>query len=381
VLQVHLWTGVAIGLYVIAVCLSGVMLVFADDLQNDIPSTTTVPRNSAVSYQSLVARAQSEHPGEVVGSVDGRRQDRGYVVLYMGDEHTSRLMYMDVSTGTVLADVVPARVHPFMTFIRELHGELLGGHAGGLLNGAGALLLLLMCLTGLVIAWPGYRSWRRAFKVQWNASWARLNWDLHSALGLWTLVLTAMWAITGAYFIFPQPFRQAIRTLSTAPEKPSGSGWHPGDAVLDLDAFVAKAHELYPASRVSFLTLALRQPDGYVDVLLSRNPEVPTTILRDEVFFHPATGKALGSESSAHWTVGYALCYWAFDLHLGDFAGLASKVLWAILGCVPVALVVTGYLIWWNRVLKKYWLEFRNHGKTDSVLRPLDLQDGSARSE
>jgi uncharacterized iron-regulated membrane protein len=42
--------------------------------------------------------------------------------------------------------------------------------------------------------------------VNWRSSFARLNWDLHSALGFWCFLFVAVWGISGAYFSFPQPF-------------------------------------------------------------------------------------------------------------------------------------------------------------------------------
>ena len=326
-----------------------------------------IENNAPVSYQAQVMRAQSVHPGEIVASIDGRWQNKGVVVRYIGSALSTRLMYMDIHSGQMVADVIPRQAHPYTTFFRRLHLELLSGHKGETLNGAGALLLFLMCSTGIVLWWPGKKSWKQALSVQWRANWARLNWDLHTALGFWTLACIAMWAITGAYFIFPQPFRQAIRLFSTAPHEPQASGWNPGQTILDLDQFVAKAKRLYPDSQLSFLTLAVQQSNGYIDVLLSRNPAFPTTILRDEVFFNPATAQILGSESSSHWTIGYMLCYWAFSAHLGDFAGWASKAAWTILGLAPVGLVITGYLMWWNRVLKKKLAAVRQRTVTTPV--------------
>jgi uncharacterized iron-regulated membrane protein len=40
-------------------------------------------------------------------------------------------------------------------------------------------------------------------------------------------------------------------------------------------------------------------------------------------------------------------------LHFGRAYGLFVKILWAILGLVPCVLLVTGALMWWNRVVRK----------------------------
>jgi len=39
--------------------------------------------------------------------------------------------------------------------------------------------------------------------------------------------------------------------------------------------------------------------------------------------------------------------------HFGNFAGTSVKVIWCVLGIVPVLLFITGVIMWWNRVLRK----------------------------
>jgi uncharacterized iron-regulated membrane protein len=64
----------------------------------------------------------------------------------------------------------------------------------------------MVCLTGAVIWWPGVVNWRRSITGKWTAPFARTVWDLHSALGFWSLLLLLVWGISGIYFAFPQVF-------------------------------------------------------------------------------------------------------------------------------------------------------------------------------
>jgi uncharacterized iron-regulated membrane protein len=73
-------------------------------------------------------------------------------------------------------------------------------------NGIGATGLTLLCLTGAIIWWPGIKHWRRSLTVNWRAHFARISWDLHSALGFWCFVFILVWGISGMYFSFPRPF-------------------------------------------------------------------------------------------------------------------------------------------------------------------------------
>jgi uncharacterized iron-regulated membrane protein len=44
----------------------------------------------------------------------------------------------------------------------------------------GAVVLVLILLTGIVLWWPGLRVWRVNVRANWKR---RINFDLHSAIG------------------------------------------------------------------------------------------------------------------------------------------------------------------------------------------------------
>ena len=91
-------------------------------------------------------------------------------------------------------------------WIVDLHENLLFGKNGRFVNGMGAIGVISLCLTGAIIWWPGISHWRRALTVNWKSPFARLSWDLHSALGFWGFLFVLMWGISGLYFAFPRSF-------------------------------------------------------------------------------------------------------------------------------------------------------------------------------
>jgi uncharacterized iron-regulated membrane protein len=99
-----------------------------------------------------------------------------------------------------------SRVTRVVEWLVDLHENLLLGTAGRRVNGICAIVLTLLCLTGAVLWWPGITHWRRSLSVNWRSSFARINWDLHSALGFWCFLFVTVWGISGAYFSFPQLF-------------------------------------------------------------------------------------------------------------------------------------------------------------------------------
>jgi uncharacterized iron-regulated membrane protein len=171
-----------------------------------------------------------------------------------------------------------------------------------------------------------------------------------------------MWGITGAYFIFPQPFRDALAKISPMPHfDEKVSTWQPGQAIQNPDAYIQKAQQLYPESKLAYLYMSTGHPNGVVKVFLSRNPERPLVMLEDVVSFHPATLEILSDISTSKMTVGETVSLALYSIHFGDFGGAAVKFLWFVLGLVPGVLTVTGFIMWWNRVLKKKWRALRSY--------------------
>jgi uncharacterized iron-regulated membrane protein len=89
----------------------------------------------------------------------------------------------------------------------ELHDNLLAGETGRSINGLLALLLIVLALSGIVVWWPGIKSWRRSLTLHKKVGWRRFTWDLHSMVGFWTLAFTVLFAISGAYLGNPEVFQ------------------------------------------------------------------------------------------------------------------------------------------------------------------------------
>jgi len=94
----------------------------------------------------------------------------------------------------------------FVTALAAFHADLGGGRAGLRANGLAALAVILICLSGAVVWWPGTKHWLRGVTVRRNVTWHRLIRDLHGAMGFWLILSVVFWALTGIYFAFPEPF-------------------------------------------------------------------------------------------------------------------------------------------------------------------------------
>ena len=102
----------------------------------------------------------------------------------------------------------------FISWMAEFHDHLCAGRTGLFVNGLGAMAVVLMCVTGIIIWWPGRARWRRSLTLHRGVSARRFLWELHNVLGFWTMLLILMWAVTGIYFAFSNPFNSLIDWVS-----------------------------------------------------------------------------------------------------------------------------------------------------------------------
>src|SRR5262249_33564404 len=86
-----------------------------------------------------------------------------------------------------------------------LHDELLAGSTGRSVNGVGAMLIVVLAFTGIVVWWPGIRAWRRSLIIPRSVGWQRFIWNMHSMVGFWGLGIVLLFAISGAYLCSPPP--------------------------------------------------------------------------------------------------------------------------------------------------------------------------------
>ncbi|HEY7173269.1 MAG TPA: PepSY-associated TM helix domain-containing protein [Vicinamibacterales bacterium] len=224
IFQIHLWSGVGVGLYVLLISVTGSILVFRNELYTAAtrPPVHVTAAGSRLSDETLSAAAARAHPGfSVVRIGRTRTADQAVAIeLKRGGETISRLF--DPYTGKDLGNSVPLGIWLVSRLI-VLHDDLLAGRTGRTVNGAGALLLVVMALTGMVVWWPGKRSWRRSLTVHRGVGWRRFTWDLHGAVGFWTVVVILMFALSGAYLGLPQPFENLADWLEPPTEANAGS--------------------------------------------------------------------------------------------------------------------------------------------------------------
>jgi uncharacterized iron-regulated membrane protein len=217
--QIHLWSGIGIGIYLVLISVTGSALVFRIELHKMFsrPPLTVAVGSERLSDDQLKAAANRVFPKHAVTNVWPPKTPEQAVEVWLSADANGRAIHrlFDPYTGKDLGPPDPAGVR-FIVWLASLHDDLLYGDAGRRVNGYGAVFLTLLYFTGLVIWWPGVSNWRRSLTVDLKSNWKLFNWNLHSAAGFWSFLLVLMWAVSGVYLAFPNPFQDLVEYLQPA---------------------------------------------------------------------------------------------------------------------------------------------------------------------
>jgi uncharacterized iron-regulated membrane protein len=373
IFQIHLWTGVLLAIYAIVIGLTGSALVFKDQIEHATqPSLYHVasgPRQATL--DDTVRRIQSAHPGWIAFALrdfDQREQATTVLLRATAGEQTPnyRMVSFNPYTGEVLFDRL--RYAGMLGWMSNLHVYLLSGETGLLVSGWMGLGLLLLCLSGLILWWPGVQRWASALVMHRRASWRRLNLDLHTVVGFWTSVGLMVVIFTGVDFAFPGPVGNMIEVatfgslsaraatsdvLKRIPPPSNGP-------IISIDQAVAAAYRALPKGAPPGYLQMPSRPDSPYRVTGYYTGSAPYSQLV-RISLDPHTGELLASSDTRQQTRGLRLEQYFVTVHFGSFAGngvvgTLVKILWVLLGITPTLLAVTGLIMYWNRKLRPAWL-------------------------
>src|SRR5271169_4159312 len=212
--QVHLWTGIGLGLYILLMSVTGSALIFRRELTRSLarePRVAVGP-GTRMTEDDLKQAAKRAYPDYEATRVSLRKNpdQAAEILLERRDKQLRRLF--NPYTGADLRDSIRSGFL-FVLWLADLHDNLLAAQTGRLINAAGGIFTVLLALTGAVIWWPGMDTWRRGLSFRWKTNPKGFNWTLHSALGIWSFAFFFMWAITGIYLSIPTKFNAAVDYL------------------------------------------------------------------------------------------------------------------------------------------------------------------------
>ncbi|QHV99611.1 PepSY-associated TM helix domain-containing protein [Spirosoma endbachense] len=363
---IHLWLGLASGLIVFVISLTGCMLAFEQEIKNVTQPYRFVepPAGGKLLPPSVLkAKAEAALPGKVANGVLYEETGRSATVgFYNADPEFYYVVYLNPFSGEVLK--VWDEDEDFFHFILHGHYYLwLPEKIGQPVVASATLIFLVLLISGLVLWWPKNKSAaKQRFSIKWNAAWRRKNYDLHNVLGFYMLAVGMIFAITGLVWGF-----QWFSTLVYRVTGGTGSAEYiipPSDSTIASGVSSA-------TTAVDKVWLKLRRENPAQQGINLSFPKTPGESIFSYVNYRPGTYykvdyhyydqhtlKELSVDSPysgnyADVNLAKKLKRMNYDIHIGAIWGLPGKILAFCASLVCASLPITGCLIWWGRRSKK----------------------------
>jgi len=329
--QAHVWLGLAAGFVLLLLCLSGSLSVFRVEIgQWAAGGAPAADAACALDADAALAvlRARLD-PKAAIRRLSLPELTGGHLELRMDNGKRAQ------------ADVCGQAVHgarvQVADFLVNLHTRLFMAKPGRWIVGVLGALMLLSVMTGLLAHRKLLTQW---FTLRRGRSTRLALSDGHKLLGLWLLPFHVLTAGTGAWLglstLLPAPEAKGVQAVARAPyERPSG-----------LQAMLVEARGKLAGLEPVFIDFFPER--GQVSV----RGNLPGHLVQRysaEVLFDGHTGALLGVhdprtlEGGAWWRQAM------MPLHLGDWAGVSLRGVYAVLGLGSAALVWIGLWLWADR--------------------------------
>ena len=359
--KVHLWLGLASGLVVFIVSLTGAIFTFQDEIRDltEPWRKVEVQATAPLLPSRLQAAALARHPSVKAATT---------WTTYFGPERAATVFFTDSAQMPIMVSLNPytgqvlqeqnLRYH-FFSIVQAIHMTLLLPEAvAHWVVGGSVITFLVMLGTGLVLWWPKRKQERKQrFTIKWGARWRRVNYDLHNVLGFYAASVAGLLALTGLFMIFPLLLDSAMLVAN------GGRTYPEEKAVAKVDTLQAVTAATQPLPDVIYHTVRRRSPkaemvligpagDGKAPAQCWAYRKALHYYHRDEYAFHPVSGQVLQTRFHANLSNGGKLSEMNYDLHTGQILGLGGKIVAFLASLIAASLPVTGTVLWWGRKQK-----------------------------
>ncbi len=355
---VHKWTSLACTLFLLMLCLSGLPLIFSDEIEalggggtalSGPASSGTDP--ALLPLDAVLRRALANRPGEVAlfMAFDNQSPLTTVTTGPSADAPAARmtLQLLDRTSGRSLS-AQAEHDGGVMDFLLQLHTDMFLGQPGMFFLGFMGLLFAVALVSGTVLYAPFMR--KLDFGTIRSARSRRLKWlDYHNLLGIVALAWMAVVGITGVINAFGEPIIALWRAEALAGMTAAQAPQSPADPArrVSLDRAMAAARAALPGTRPQFIAFpggTFSTPQHFAVFFQGNTPA--TERLLTPALIDAATGR-LADARPMPW---YAQALFVSQpLHFGDYGGLPLKILWAVLDGFTIVVLGSGIYLWLGR--------------------------------
>lgn len=338
-LRLHRWVGLALGALLLVQGLTGVMLVFRDELEAlTHPELSVASAGEELPLQQLVETAREARPDAVLQRAESTLGG-ALLFRFVEDEHPY-LMALDPADGRILRQG-PLAAWPG-EWLFQLHHYLLAGDTGEWIVGIEGLALLFLAATGPIVWWP--KRFASGFRIVRDAGADRLVRSLHRAAGAALALLVLTSAGTGTMMIFKEQIRPLFGVSAYVPKPSIKIEARSGSGRVPVDRLIAQAQRDYGPTPL--VETRFQGKDAQVVVVYLRDENSIRENAAKQIYFNAYDGSEVGHYVPAALPGGNSFIDWQFPIHTGRAAGIVGRILIFLGGLGLVFFSASGVWLW-----------------------------------
>lgn len=362
---VHRWTSLICTLFLLLLCLTGLPLVFEEELDDWLstdPPYTVVPKNTPMaSLDNFVSQAQHRYPKDVVTYIyvddDEPKVLVGMLPSYASEIKLTHYMEFDAHTAKMRKDVPPEGSQPqtFTGLMLSLHRDLFMDLPGELFVGLMGLFFVVSMISGIVLYGPFMKKLDFG-TVRYGRS-RRLKWlDLHNLLGIATAAWLLVVGVTGVINELSTPLfgLWQITDVKAMLDKYKGQPVPKAAELSSVQAAYQTAKQALPNTTINSIAFPGYQYGSPYHYLLWAKGNTPlTSQLFNPILVDGPTGKLVSVVKMPWYLRSLEL---SRPLHFGNYGGMPLKIIWALFDVVAIVVLISGVYLWFVR--RKFYTEY-----------------------
>ena len=344
----HSYTGLIIGIFLLALGVSGSFLVFRRDLDSKIyeVSNKVAIRPTKISLDSMyriILHAYPKIDGISLRNFDYDPSAAYQFTLYRNDGNINTydlyLLAMDPYTGKIIREGWYRNPSTgIIHWILQFHFSFHWGVPGLLLTDLIAILLFISVTTGLIVyrkkIWPVL-----SFRVKINKNSSRGFYSsLHRIVGVWALLFNLIIGFTG-FWLNKFAFDPTIWKEKSIASIQNIVITH------NIDSMVNHALSVQLMTDIHIGIPTRKNKHLIVDGKIGQQPSIIGNEL-NQIVTNVTTGEIIKQNNYHTAPVSDYVESMIFPLHVGSYGGDFIRWLYVIFGLTPGLLSITGFYLW-----------------------------------
>ncbi|MFC4749574.1 PepSY-associated TM helix domain-containing protein [Flavobacterium branchiicola] len=346
--QIHLWLGLATGIIVFIISITGCIYVFEEEIRSFSKEErlyVPIQEKPFTGLEKIVANFQKEFPKEKITSIKINKKAPNATVELGTKKKT---FYFNPYEG----NLINSEKQDWLTVVRKLHTNLLLGETGSFIQRWAVVIFMLMLVTGLILWFPQQmRSLKQSLSIKWSGSFKRVNYDLHNVLGFYASFFLIVIVLTGLFFAFKEVKNAAAFLTGTE----LSDGKKVESKVLAEDENLAVRYngiyktldKIYPGANT--ITFSIKKT-GELRVRML----YPYNWYRKQntFYFNAETGQMIRYKLYEDFNTADVVEASNYEVHTGRFFGLFGKIIAFLASLIAASLPITGFMIWLKKKKK-----------------------------